>query len=615
MSVEMPLGADRPPLLRTVLRHHWPTVVVAVVVCAAIGTVLGLANGRTYRSTATVLIAPLEGVPYSPESVARQSQANTDALTDARLAATPAVARLVERSLGLPPRSVAWRSNLSVDVVPNSQVVRIGYRSSSSRRARQTAHAFSTAYLRYRGNRSQASVSGQLHSLEGRARQVQRRLTAATRAIASNDTSVNRASLNQQVAIYTNQLAALSVQTAQLAGASRDPGQVLTPAGSPVATGVPTAALTLIGAIAGLLLGLAIAVVRESGNRRLRDASEVESAGLPLLATLKAPRSAPPDAEEIERYRTLRTAVLTHAPAPRVIVVSALSPTVRSGDVAAGLGTGLALAGSEATVVLASPGSDPSRGARAGLAEVLLADADPQEVREILGPGLYLLEAGRQIETAAEMFASEKLRTTLRNLAGPSGYVLVAAPVTATAASTALAAISDGVILVSPLEDSSVNDLTAAVGEVQRVRGHVLGAVAVEPKRRDSPRHRRVSWSLPRITRASAARWRQPLPKRMTRDAETSSEGRPQSLSTVATAPEYRIARARPGDLAAGEPTAEEKVGASSRERSAQATEDPGPPSDGAVEAAGGAGKPVPSRGRKRAGAAKRRSARRRRHS
>jgi Mrp family chromosome partitioning ATPase len=421
--------------------------------------------------------------------------------------------------------------------------------------------------------------------------------------------------LNQQVAIYTNQLAALSVETAQLAGASRDPGQVLTPAGSPVATGVPTAALTLLGAIAGLLLGLAIAVVRESGNRRLRDASEVESAGLPLLATLKAPRSAPPDAEEIEHYRTLRTAVLTHAPAPRVIVVSALSPTVRSGDVAAGLGTGLALAGSEATVVLASSGSDPSRGARAGLAEVLLADADPQEVRESLGPGLYLLEAGRQIEAAAEMFASEKLRTTLRDLAGPSGYVLVAAPVTGTAASAALAAICDGVILVSPLEDSSVHDLTAAVGEVQRVRGHVLGAVAVQPARRGSPRPRRASWSLPRITRESVARWRPPVPKRMSGDAETSSERRLRSPSTVATALEYRIARTRSGDLA-GEPTAEQKVGASSRERSAQATEEDGsPPSDGAVEPAGGTGKPVPSRGRKRTRASKRSSARRRRHS
>src|SRR5436190_7801204 len=114
MNAETPLGADYPQLLRAVLRHHWAAIVVAVVVGAVIGTVVGLANGRSYRSSATVLIAPLEGVPYSPESVARQSQANIDALTDARLAATPAVARLVERSLGLPRGSLAWRSNLSV---------------------------------------------------------------------------------------------------------------------------------------------------------------------------------------------------------------------------------------------------------------------------------------------------------------------------------------------------------------------------------------------------------------------------------------------------------------------------------------------------------------------
>src|SRR5437879_4615203 len=139
MGTEMPHGTDRPPLLTAVLRHHWPTLIAAVVICAVLGTAVGLAKARSYRSTATVLIAPLEGVPYSPESVARQSQANTDALTDARLAATPAVARLVEGSLRLSPNSLAWRSKLSVSVVPNTQVVKIDYLSSSARKARQMA--------------------------------------------------------------------------------------------------------------------------------------------------------------------------------------------------------------------------------------------------------------------------------------------------------------------------------------------------------------------------------------------------------------------------------------------------------------------------------------------
>jgi Mrp family chromosome partitioning ATPase len=579
MTVEMPPGADRPPLLRGVLRHHWPAVVIAVVVCAALGAAFGLAKGRSYRSTATVLLAPLEGVPYSPESVAKQSQSTTDALTDARLAATPAVARLVERSVGLPPDSLSWRPNLSVDVVPNTQVVKISYLSSSSRRARRMAHAFSTDYLRYRAIRSQASVTAQLHSLEARARQAQRRLTTVTHALASN-TNVRRPALNQQVAIYTDQLAAISVQTAQLAGASRDPGQVLTPAGSAVATGVPTAALALIGTIVGLLLGLAFAFVRESGDRRLREATDVEGAGLPLLATLKAPRSAPPEAEEIERYRTLRTAVLTHAPAPRVIAFAALSPAILAADVAAGLGTALARAGSEATVVLATPGPDRSRGARAGLADVLLQDADPRAVRDKVAPGLYLLEAGPEIEVASEMFASEKLRNTLRKLAGESGYVLVAAPVTGTAASTALAAVCDEVILVTPLQDSSLQDLTAAVDEIRQLRGSVLGAVAVE--RGDGPRAV-VSPSLPRIARSSVSRWRATIPRRKNEDADGSAgERRLRALSTAATALEHRIAEA--SSSAAAEPAPEEELATTTESSSA----------------------PEPSTGRKRAGTTKR---------
>jgi Mrp family chromosome partitioning ATPase len=382
------------------------------------------------------------------------------------------------------------------------------------------------------------------------------------------------------VTIYTDQLAALSIQTAQLSGASRDPGQVLTPAGSAAATGVPRAALTLVGALVGLLLGLAIAFVRESGDRRLREPWDVESAGLPVLATLKAPQSAPPDAEEVERYRTLRTAVLTHAPAPRVIAVAALSPATLSADVAAGLGTALARGGSEATIVLTSPGSGASGKPRAGLAEVLLEDADASELRDNAGPSLYLLEPGRQIEAAAEMFASEKLRTALRDLAGSSGYVLVAAPVTGTAASTALAVVCDAVVLVNTLEDSTLQDLTAAVDEVERVRGHVLGAVAVQPTRRGNARLRKASSSLPRITRGSVIRWRALFPRR-TRAEDTAAErSRAQSTGTTALTP--RIARA-----------------AGSRDLSAtdapQATEDSSIlSSDGAAATADSPGKPAP---------------------
>ena len=437
---------------------------------------------------------------------------------------------------------------------------------------------------------------------------------------------MHRATLNQQVVIYTDQLAALSVQTAQLAGASRDPGQVLTPASSPVTTGVPTAALSLAGAVAGLLLGLALAFVRESRDGRLREASEVENAGLPLLATLNVPPSGPPDAEEIDRYRALRTAVLTHAPAPRVIALAALSRTILSADVAAGLGTALARAGSEATVILTSPESDP-RGIRDGLAEILLEDADAHEVRDQVAPGLYLLSPGRQIEAAAEMFASEKLRTTLRDLAGTSGYVLVAASDTGTTASTALAAVCDDVILVSQLEDSSLQDLTTAMAEVQRVRGSVLGAVAVQHTRRDSPSLGREPSSLPRIARAWVTQWRVSVPKRATGNVDTPVEQRLRALSTVATALEQRIAAARSGDaLADGEPTAAqagsgdalavgestaEETPVSSAERPARTPKSASPtPPDDAVDTSR-ADVPTPARARKRAAVTKRSSGRR----
>ncbi|HJU36738.1 MAG TPA: hypothetical protein VJ716_04890 [Gaiellaceae bacterium] len=550
MSVETPRDADR-PLFATVLRRHRVALVVAVVVCALLGTTVGAVLKHTYSSTATVLIAPLEGDPYAPESVGKQSQANTDALTDSRLAATPAVARLAEKTLRLPQNSLAWRSKVLVDVVPNTQVVKITYRASSGRRAKAAAQAFASGYLHYRANRSRASVAGQLHGLEARARLVQRKLTAATRAANAQNSSQHRAALNQRVAIYTDELAALSVQTAQLAGASSNPGEVLTPANAPVVSGLPTAAFAIVGALVGLLVGLAFAVVRETRNDSLREGSEVEDAGLPVLAGVTAPQRVPEEAvaAETERYRLLRTTVLTNAPAPRVIALSALSPTIASGAVATRLGSALALAGHEVTVVHTSPGSNRSDDERAGLADILLDGVDPHDVREAVAPELYRIEPGDQIETAAEMYAGANLGAALRDLAGKDAYVLVAAPPADTAHAAALSAVCDEAILLCQLGESTSRQLRAAMREVQRVRGSLLGAIVIAPQPSPlDPQLSRTGRDLVRAIRTSLeSGWRTDAPGREAHDADVPAQSRLRALSDHAVALEKRLERAGSG--------------------------------------------------------------------
>ncbi|HEY3550965.1 MAG TPA: hypothetical protein VGK69_07930 [Gaiellaceae bacterium] len=550
MSVETPRDAAR-PLFATVVRRHRLAIVVAAVVCAVLGAAVGAAFRHSYSSTATVLIAPLEGDPYAPESVGKQSQATTDALTDSRLAATPAVARLAEKALGLRRDSLAWRSKVLVDVVPNSQVVKITYRASNARRAKASAQAFADGYLHYRANRSRASVDGQLNALEARARQVQVRLTAATRKAHAQQTSQHHAALNQQVAIYTDELAALSVQTAQLAGASSNPGEVLTPADAPVASGLPTVAFALVGAIAGLLLGLAFAVVRETRDDSLREGSEVEDAGLPVLAGVTAPQRVPEAAvaDETERYRLLRTAVLTNAPAPRVIALSALSPTIASGAVATRLGSALALAGHEVTIVHTSPGPNRSGDERAGLAEVLLDGVDTHDVREAVAPGLYRIEPGDQVEAAAEMYASPDLGAALRDLSGKDAYVLVAAPTADTGHAAALSAVCDEAILLCQLGESTSRQLMAAIREVQRVRGRLLGAIVIAPQPDpEAPQLSGAGWEFFRGVRVALnTRWRTHRPRREPRNADGPAQSRLRALSDHAVALEKRLERTGSG--------------------------------------------------------------------
>jgi capsular polysaccharide biosynthesis protein/Mrp family chromosome partitioning ATPase len=539
MSVEMSRDADR-PLFATVLRRHWRSVVVAVVVCALLGVAVGAVSKHTYSSTATVLIAPLEGDPYAPESVGKQSQANTDALTDSRLAATPAVARLAEKELRLPRASLLWRSKVLVDVVPNTQVVKITYRASSGRRAKASAQAFARSYLRYRANRSRASIAAQLHQLEAFARRTQRQLNAATHAGHSQRT---------QVAIYTNELATLSGEIAQLAGASSNPGEVVSSASAPAASGVPTAAFAFVGAIVGLLLGLGYAVVREKGDDSLREGSDLEDAGLPVLGGVTSPQRVPAAAaaDESERYRRLRTAILTNAPAPRVIAMSSLSPTIVSGAVATRLGSALALAGYEVTVVHTSPGSDRSSEDRPGLADVLLDGLDPHDVREVVAPGLYRIEPGGQIEAAAEMYASTNLSAVLHDLAGKDAYVLVAAPSADTAHAAALSAVCDEAILVCALGESTSTQLSAAMREVQRVRGRLLGAIVIAPRATpEGPGAPRAARDFTSAGRELVNQWRTRF-SGSERETDDPAESRLRALSDHAVALERRLKRAGSG--------------------------------------------------------------------
>ncbi len=510
MSYEATAGNER-TLVGTALRRRWLAIVASVLVGTVVGAGVAAVWPRTYKSTTTILIAPLEGDPYSPESVDRLSEANTDVQTDARLAATPAVADLVERALKLARGSLDWRSRLSVTVVPNSQVVTISYRASAGRLAKAVAQAFGSSYLRYRANRSRATVSGQLTALERRARQIQRRLTAATSGLAPSGSASRRTYLDQQVAIYTEQLAALATEAARLSSTSGNPGQVLTPADEPTVDGPTPLELVALGVLAALLFGVTLAVGREVTDRRLRDPMAVEEVGVPVLAELRVSDLTETvgdgrSAEEVEQYRLLRTAVATRAPPPRVVVLSVLSATLPSDAIAMPLGEALARAGHEVTVVLTSPSPRyDARALRRGLADILLKGADPDSVRARIERGLYLIKAGQDIDEAAERFVGDDMRTALRALAGSGDYVVVAAPAAGTSDANALAAVGDELLVVCELNAATRDDLAASVRDLHRVGGKLLGAVVAHRPHRGSGELRRIGERALRGVRQTAA--------------------------------------------------------------------------------------------------------------
>lgn len=250
------------------------------------------------------------------------------------------------------------------------------------------------------------------------------------------------------------------------------------------------------GALAGLLVALGIAVLRDRNDTRLRTADDIpEEFGLPLLGSI-------PDSKEMTRskdgilpdprafavreaFRKLRTNlryVDVDSP-PRSIVVTSSAPAEGKSTVSAELARVMARSG-QATVLVDADLRRPMIATQfgvdhtVGLAQVVagavtLEDAlVPTDV-----PGLMVLPAGQVPPNPSELLGSRRMKDLLQELAR-SRFVLVdAPPVLAVTDAQLLAHHADGAVLVAVPGKTSAQALAKAAEAVRGIGGKVHGLV------------------------------------------------------------------------------------------------------------------------------------------
>lgn len=475
-----------------VLRRRWLLIATTVLVVLLAGLGLVLMQTTIYTASATVLINPAvitdsTGPSVEPEELASQ----------ALIVRSEAVATLVKEDVRLKesPQTLLETvvvDGVTVDGVGDPRALQISVEREDPQLAADIANAFVTAYIEVRETREiEQSLDRRSIFLE--------QLDRLDKEISDTTDPQELQSLNLQRADLAAQLA-----TAE-SGRNPQPGaESISDAEKPTAPTQPkpvrTAALCLG---LGLLLGVGLAFLRDHADDGVREEGQLQNAlaDAPVLGQIpRTPKSQTGRVETLlsphslvsEAYRGLNANVRFLLAAARdgsaeqrkiVLVSSAVSGEGKT-SIATNLAVAAARVGLRVTLVdadLRNPqvANRFGLGGAPGLSDALATGVPVvQHLMDVGVEGLRVLAGGTIPPNPAELLASPATRSILNELASSSDVVVVdTAPILPVADTLELVTPQSLVLIVARKGVSRIHSLSASLGRVRQVGGHVAGSV------------------------------------------------------------------------------------------------------------------------------------------
>lgn len=289
--------------LRILKRQWW--VIVATLLLSLVLTALLLArssdapatgestapttDARSRDHAATVTVTLANGPPGS--------QLATNVSTESQLIGTAVVAQRVRKAVGSDTSIEELLANLTVAARAGTEIIDVTYQGESTAEAEEIARAFVEQYAVTRQKQARLANADYVKTLRQNIREVERRLVEA-------QGDAIRSTLIVRLYSLEDSLSDLRLQRRSFASISSS----ATAAGASVPTPAPTA---LPGAVApvdtqpaskkkqlaaagvlGLLLGIGLALIRETFDDRVHDSEQIEALGLPVLGTAAGPDAA-----------------------------------------------------------------------------------------------------------------------------------------------------------------------------------------------------------------------------------------------------------------------------------------------------------------------------------
>jgi len=453
-------------------RKWWIAAAALLGLAASLG--LSLTQAKQYSASAQILV--------------QSSATATQLQTDIQLVTSGPVEALVSSKLGSKP-------GVSVAEVAQTSVIAITAISSSSPRAALIANTYAKAFVSY----MQGVATGSLMAAESQLQTQIRKVGAQLKGLRGTGGSAGQqaALLNQQ-AVLRAQLEQMQVSgVPALSGGA----EFVTPAQAPSSPSSPKPVQDiLLGLAAGLVLGLALAFLRDSLDETLSSTETAEQVGgaavLALVPEVTAGKKrdrplviavSKPLSPAAESYRSLRTSLqfVRQERALRTVVVT--SPAVDEGKTATVVNLGAVFAQAGERVVLVSCDLRRPRLAhffgldeQAGLTAVLLGERSLDEVVQPVSgfETLWLLGAGKVPANPAELLTGPAAREVFAALRAEFDLVLIdSPPVLPVSDAAVLSKDADGTLMVVAAGLTRRSDLRRATEKLAQVNAPVVGTV------------------------------------------------------------------------------------------------------------------------------------------
>lgn len=316
-----------------------------------------------------------------------------------------------------------------------------------------------------------------------------------------NDKSIGLEALERDATVNRNLLEAMLVRAKQTMGTENilEANAKLVSAAAPAQAPSypPKGLIAILGIAGGLMIGAAIALMRESGDHTFRRADQIEAlTGLPVIAMVPQIAGRTPPAMQVLRQPTsaysealrrlhIGVELSEAAESPRTIMFSSATPSEGKSVMVSSLGRLLASNGKRVLLIDCDWRSPRLHqifhcGNRAGLASLLTEK--PASLDEVIHhdalSGLDIMPAGPWNPRQAHLLGSDRMRQLLDALASHYEFVLLDTPPTlVTADVLALSRLVEKVVFVVRWGHTRQENALEALRQIVDAQGSIAGVV------------------------------------------------------------------------------------------------------------------------------------------